>query len=209
MSESLLFPIAALDEAAIARYVGEIERVVVEGSPRKALLVIAPEPRPIDHELPIWEIPGSTILRERRQLWVHIGFAGYRRAYKKAFPDDPIEGQVLSHALNRRMAARMGFDYVRLTPVSRGCNSSSGFSEQWGVALHSMPDQAEANRKRGAFVQYADLVSLMVMLDMKPGGGIMDAVNEAQKLVRPRVVRKPSSTARIGKDGKTGATPGR
>jgi len=26
-----------------------------------------------------------------------------------------------------------------------------------------------------------------VMLDMKVGGGVMDAVNEGQKLVRPRI----------------------
>lgn len=30
-------------------------------------------------------------------------------------------------------------------------------------------------------MHYADLAALMVMLDMKPGGGVMDAVNEAQK----------------------------
>jgi hypothetical protein len=81
----------------------------------------------------------------------------------------------------------MGFSYVRITPNSRGCNSSSSFSEQWGVALHATPEQAAANRRRGAFIHYADLAALMVMLDMKPGGGVMDAVNEARKLVRPRV----------------------
>src|SRR5207302_1700484 len=71
---------------------------------------------------------------------------------------------------------------VRITPNSRGCNSSSSFSEQWGVNLHATPEQMSANRRRGAFIHYADLVALMVMLDMNPGGGVMDAVNEAQKL---------------------------
>jgi hypothetical protein len=61
------------------------------------------------------------------------------------------------------------------------------FSEQWGVALHATPEQVAANRRRGAFIHYADLAALMVMLDMNPSGGVMDAVNEAQKLVRPRV----------------------
>ena len=121
------------------------------------------------------------------RVWVHTGFTRYRRAYRKAFPDDAIDGKVLSHALNRRMAALMGFSYVRITSNSRGCNSSSSFSEQWGVALHATPEQVAANRRRGAFIHYADLSALMVMLDMNPGGGVMDAVNEGQKLVRPRM----------------------
>ena len=179
-------PTAAVDEVAITTYIGEIERVLADGSPRKALLVRAKEPPSIDVRFPIWELPASKILHERQQVWVHIGFSGYRRAYRKAFPDEVIDGKVLSHALNRRMAASMGFGYVRITPNSRGCNSSSGFSEQWGVALHGTPEHAAANRRRNASIHYADLAALMVMLDIKPGGGVMDAVNEGQKLVRPR-----------------------
>jgi hypothetical protein len=187
LPDCLHVPIAAVDEAAIIAYIGEIEEVLADGSPRKALLVKTKEPPSIDTQLPIWEVPGSKILHERRQVWVHIGFTRYRSAYKMAFPDHAIDGKVLSHALNRRTAALMGFAYVRITPNSRGCNSSSAFSEQWGVTLHATPEQVAANRRRGAFIHYADLAALMVMLDMKPGGGVMDAVNEGQKLVRPRI----------------------
>lgn len=187
LPDCLHVPTAAVDEVAISAYVGEIEEVLADGSPRKALLVRTREPPLIDRQLPIWDIPGSTMLHERLQVWVHIGFTRYRRAYLKAFPDRAIEGKVLSHALNRRMAALMGFAYVRITPNSRGCNSSSAFSEQWGVSLHTTPEQITANKRRGAFIHYADLSALMVMMDMKVGGGVMDAVNEGQKLVRPRI----------------------
>src|SRR4051812_31222889 len=188
LPECLHVPTGAVGEVAITTYIGEIERGLADGSPRRALLVRTKEPPSVDAAFPIWELPASKILHERRQVWVHIGFGGYRRAYKKAFPDEAIDGKVLSHALNRRMAALMGFDYVRITPNSRGCNSSSSFSEQWGVALHGTPEQAAANRRRGAFIHYADLAALMVMLDIKPGGGVMDAVNEGQKLVRSRAL---------------------
>lgn len=186
LPDCLHIPVAAVDEAAITSYIGEIVQVLSSGSARKAFLIRTKEPPPIDERLPIWERPGAAILHARLQVWVHIGFTRYRRAYRKAFPDQEIDGQVLSHAVNRRIAALMGFNYVRITPNSRGCNSSSGFSEQWGVDLHASPSQMAANRRRGALIHYADLVSLMVMLDMKPGGGFMDAVNEAQALVRPR-----------------------
>jgi len=186
LPECLHIAVAAVDEAAITTNIGSIERILADGSPRKALLVRTKEPPPLDPQIPIFALPGSNVLHERRQVWVHIGFTRYRHAYRKAFPDHAIEGKVLSHALNRRMAALMGFSYVRITPNSRGCNSSSSFSEQWGVTLHGTPEQVAANRRRGARIHYADLAALMVMLDMKPGGGVMDAVNDAQKLVRRR-----------------------
>jgi hypothetical protein len=187
LPECLHVPIAAVDEAAITGYIGEIEQVLADGSPRRAFLVRTKEPPPIDMQFPIWELPSSRIFHERRQVWVHVSFTRYRAAYRKAFPDEAIEGKVLSHAKNRRIAALQGFQYVRLTPISRGNNSSSSFSEQWGVALHSTPEQIAANRARRAFIHYADLADLMLMLDLKLGGGVMDAVNEGQKLVRPRV----------------------
>jgi hypothetical protein len=178
-------PIAALDEAAITNYIGEIQQVLSNGAARKAFLVKVKEPVLADTQLPIWKLPSSEMLHRRLQVWVHIGFTRYRAAYRKAFSDEAIEGKVLSHAMNRRVAALKGFQYVRITPTTRGANSSSSFSEQWGVELHATPAQITANRRRGAFIQYADLADLMLMLDIQIGGGVMEVVNEGQKLVRP------------------------
>jgi hypothetical protein len=186
LPDCLHVPIAAADQRAIATYIGDIERVLAHGSPPKAFLVKIKEPPPIDPRLPIWDLAASRVFHSRRQAWVHIAYTRYRHAYRKAFPAEPIDGKVLSHAMNRRVAALKRFSYVRITIASRPCNSSSAFSENWGAALHAMPEQIVANRKRGAFIQYADLSELMVMLDLKIGGGVMAAVNEGQELVRPR-----------------------
>jgi hypothetical protein len=186
LPECLHVPIAAVDEAAITTYIGEIERVLVEGSPRKAFVVRIKEPASVDLRLPIWELEASRVFHSPLQVWVHIAFTRYRNAYKTAFPTQPIDGTVLSHAMNRRVAALKGFSYVRITPTSRRSNSSSAFSENWGVALHSTPEQMTANRRRGAFIQYADLSDLMLLLDLQLGGGVMSAVNEGRSLVRPR-----------------------
>jgi hypothetical protein len=185
--ECLLVPIAAVDEAAIGIYVGKIRQVLSGGGSRRAFLVHAHPPPPIDPCYPIWDEPVSAIFHRPLQIWVHIGFTRYRRAYRRAFPDEDLGNTVLSHAMNRRIAALKGFDFVRITPTSRGANSSSVLSEGWGVALHGEPHQMEVNRRRGAFVQYADLTDLMLMLDIKLGGGVMDVVNEGQRLVRPSV----------------------
>ena len=184
--ECLHVPIAAVDEAAIGTYVGEIRQTLSGRGLRRAFLVHAHPSPPIDPCYPIWDEPGSAIFHRPLQIWVHVGFTRYRQAYRRAFPDEPLGDAVLSHAMNRRMAALKGFDFVRITPTSRGANSSSVLVEGWGVALHSDPYQMDANRRRGVFVEYADLTDLMLILDMKLGGGVMDTVNEGQKLIRPR-----------------------
>ena len=100
------------------------------------------------------------------------------------FPDADLRGRVLSHAMNRRLAALKGFEFIRLTPTSRTANSSSAFSEEWAIDRHRAAGKVEANRRLGLFVQYADLTDLMLMLDLKLGGGVMEAVNGGQKLIR-------------------------
>jgi hypothetical protein len=193
LPECLHVPIAAVDEAVITTYVGGIQRVLADGSPRKAFVVRIKEPPSADLRLPIWDLEASRVFHSRLQVWVHIAFTRYRIAYRAAFPTESIDRMVLSHAMNRRVAALKGFSYVRITPTSRRNNSSSAFSENWGVALHGTPEQMAANRRRGAFIQFADLSDLMLMLDLQLGGGVMAAVNEGQQLVRPRAAVRPES----------------
>jgi hypothetical protein len=181
LPECLHVPIAAVDEDAIRNYVGNVERVVSGRGLRKALLVTVPEPAQIDPLLRMSDHPNAGIFHARRQVWVHVAYKPYRRAYKRAFPDENIDGLILSHAMNRVTAVHKGFDFVRLTPVSGIANVSSAFSEQWAKALHK---PKEPIRRTGPpFIQYADLSDLMLMLDMMLGGGVMDAVNEGQKLL--------------------------
>ncbi len=186
LPECLHVPTAALNEDAIATYIGDIVQVLAKGTPDKAFLVRAKAPPPFDDRLPIWEIEGVAVLHRQMQVWVHVGYTRYRNAYKRAFPAEDIAGKVLSHTMNRRIAVLKGFQYVRITPVSRGANSSSGFTEDWGVALHGAPGRTPEQARHGAFIQYADLSDLMLMMDMKLGGGVMSVVNEGQALVEPR-----------------------
>lgn len=184
--ECLRVPIAAVDEAAIETYVGAIIRTLSGNGSRRAFLVRAHAPPPIDPALPIWESPGAAMLYQPLQVWAHRGYGCYRPAYQRAYPDAELRDLVLSHAMNRRLAAFKGFEFVRLTPTSRRANSSSAFSEEWAIDRHKIAEQIEANRKLGMFVQYADLTDLMLMLDLNLGGGVMDVVNEGQKLIRPK-----------------------
>jgi hypothetical protein len=153
-------------------------------SPGKALLVEAHTPEKADDRLAIWNVPEAVVLHYPRQVWVHVDYRSYRRAYKQAFPDVAITGLVLDHIMNRRVARLKGFAFLRIVPISRGTNSSHGaLSEDWGVEYHSSPEMREKNRLSKAVVQYADLADITKMLNMQGGGSFMDNVNEAQKLV--------------------------
>lgn len=190
LAEDMHVPIAAIDEAAISTYIGDVQKVLSGGPARKALLVLAKPAPARDLRFPIWDVDGCDILHQRLQVWVDVTYSRYRRAYRAAFPNEELGDRILSHTMNRRIAALQGFQFVRLTPTSRAANSSSAFSEGWGVALHSTPEQMARNRERGVFINYADLSELMLMLDIKLGGGVMDAVNEGQRLVLPRTPTK-------------------
>jgi len=186
--ENLHVPIAAVDKDAICNYIGDIQLELGRGTPTRALLVRAKEPPPVDLRFPIWDIEGSKILHDRMQVWVHVNYTRYRHAYRKALPSEDISDKILSHTLNRRIAVLKGFQYTRITPTSRSANSSAAFSECWGVERYNKPSELAAYKKRRALIQYADLADLMLMLDMRLGGGVMDAVNVGQRLIRARQV---------------------
>jgi hypothetical protein len=182
----LYVPIAARDQAAIERYVGRIARIVEGGETNQALLIEAHDPPQRDLRLPMWQRPEAGVFHAPLQVWVHVDFKAYRRAYTRAVPEERLGTRVLDHVLNRRVARLKGFAYLRIVPISRGANSSSGgLSERWAVEYHSSPEMRQRNLESRASVQYADLADLVKMLDLKTGGSVMDPVNEAQSWVRP------------------------
>lgn len=182
----LYIPVAARDVSAIERYVGRILGRLSPGRLSKALLVEAHEPEKPDERLSIWSLPEAAVLHYPRQVWVHVDYNAYRRAYLRAFPNVDLTDLVLDHVMNRRAARLKGFTYLRIVPISRTANSShGGLSEGWGVRLHGSPRMREINKASQAAVQYADLADVVKMLNMQGGGSLMDIVNEAQKLVDP------------------------
>lgn len=171
----LYVPIAARDTNAIERYVGRILAQLSPGSLSKALLVEAHESEIPDERLAIWGLHEAAVLHYPRQVWVHVDYSAYRRAYIRAFPDLDLTGFVIDHVMNRRVARLKGFAYLRIVPISRASNSShGGLSEGWAVEYHSSPMMRERNKASQAVVQYADIADIVKMLNMEGGGSFMD-----------------------------------
>jgi len=180
----LYVPIAARDSSAIEAYVGKIHAQLSPRLKRKALLVEALEPVNPDDRLSIWSLPEAAILHYPWQVWVHVDYSGYRKAYIRAFPEADLTDFVIDHVMNRRVARLKGFKYLRVVPVSKAVNSShGGLSEKWAVEYHSSSRMVKLNNASQAVVQYADLSDIVKMINMEGGGSLMEIVNKAQKLV--------------------------
>jgi hypothetical protein len=127
----LFLPIAARDLNSIQCYVGKIVRTLSE-TRKNAFLVQGNEPERLDRSLPIWDIPRATLLHQVKQVWVHVDYQYYRKAYMRAFPNEQLTDLVLDHILNRRVARLKGFNYLRIVPIDRPVNSSHGrLCEDW------------------------------------------------------------------------------
>jgi hypothetical protein len=93
LPEYLHVPVAAVDEVAISGYIGEIQKILIGRSPPSALLVKVTARSILDSALPISKIASSEIFHRPLQVWVHVNYNGYRRAYRKAFPNEDINGK--------------------------------------------------------------------------------------------------------------------
>jgi hypothetical protein len=187
--ESLHVPIAARDLTAVGRFVGSPTLLSGCKGSQMALLVVIHDPPPRNLSLPIWEIAESSVLYAPIQVWVHVEFRFYRKAYAAAFPNFDLGDVVVDHIMNRKIARLKGFRYLRVTPISRSANSSSGRrAEQLGIEYHSSPSMVRHNRDHPTSVEYADLADLIKMLNVKTGGGFLDPINEGQRLVGGQVL---------------------
>lgn len=187
--ECLHVPVVAEDEAAITDHIGDIVQIL---SPGRALVVAIDPPPKRDLRLPIWTYPMADVFFEPLQVWVNPSYTRYRKAYVRAKGLESVSGKVLAHVYNRRMAMLRGYGFVRLVPVSRRANSSSGYTEQWGVEL-AAADLGARKRRRGLRMQYADLGDLLVMLDITLGGGVQEVFRVGQNLIEIPGQRPPQT----------------
>jgi len=187
--ECLHVAVVAEDESAIADHIGDVVEVL---SPGRALVVAIDPPPERDIRLPIWAHPMAGVFFEPIQVWVSPTYTRYRPAYVRAKGHESVSGKVLAHMYNRRMATLRGYGFIRLVPVSRRTNSSSSFTEQWGVELADA-DQGARRRQRGLRMQYADLSDLLVMLDISLGGGVQEVFRIGQNLIEVPGPRPPQA----------------
>ena len=183
---TLWIPIAAVNVEAIRKYVGDPEQGA-RRDPAKALVVTTPDigQFPFD-DLPVWDLPFAERLHSQKQLWVHIDYTGYRGFYRSEVPEIDEADSVVDHICNRRFARQLGYEYVRLTAVSRGVNSSSGRGPEFEVVKYRDSEAgSEMAKPAESPIQYADPADIAKMLDIKTGGFPLKAVGDLLKNLYP------------------------
>ena len=179
LHNSLIIPIGAKSKSSIEEFIGSIEQVFGDDE----AFLISFEPIELPNKLPVWEHERSKLLNCSNQLWVDINSKKYRKLYLKVFSDFIYERDiVIDHIMNRNLARKLGYQYVRLLHVSRGTNSSSGRGGET-VAMNFLPTSMSVNPEiNSSDIVYADPMDLLKMLNIKVGGFGLESVAEKHYL---------------------------
>ncbi|MDF7826414.1 hypothetical protein P4B35_20460 [Pontiellaceae bacterium B12227] len=186
MPPCLRVPIAAANLDAIETYVGTVRRTVAGRDGQTKALLIEPHRigEPEKPEALLWEHADRESYIDRLypalQVWVHVNYRRYRKAYLDFGMPIPSAGPILDHIQNREAIRlrNLSHPYIRLCPVSRRVNSSGGHAtgtegmekENLRADLAS-PQKAEEKRKFFASfkIVYADPIDLTKMLNIPTG----------------------------------------
>jgi hypothetical protein len=199
----LWVPIAAASPHAIKQFVGQIldERVRRDGRVEAMLIGTYKRPAVEDPSVQLWHHPLAHDYRLRlfpkQQVWVHVDYRGYRKAYIEfGMPTIPAN-YFLDHIQNREAIRLRDYShpYLRLCPVARTINTSGGHvagGEGMEKAFlrtrkeKTAEVQAEFRRVLQYDIQYADPMDLTKMLNIAPGTVTLPGVAEVQGLFYPQ-----------------------
>lgn len=201
LPKSLQIPIAAKDVASIRVYVGDIADTVVARSGRtNALKVKTRVPATLEPDISLWGHPRAEeflqALYPDFQLWVHVDYSGYRKAWGQLEMPLIPSGHVLDHLSNRKATRERGYfqPYIRLTPVSREVNSNAGhqrggegLEREYMLHVQSLPEpqRTQLLEHMRTDIVYADPMDLTKMLNVPPGTHVLEGVREMQKHFYP------------------------
>jgi hypothetical protein len=202
LPRSLLVPIAARSLDSIERYVGVVVERFLGRTGRINAIAVKPHEWPAQKErnVALWTHVKAGEFEQRlhpkQQVWVHVDYSGYRRAYMRLGIRKIPANCVLDHVQNREAIRLRGYShpYLRLCPVSRQVNTSGGANTGGeGMEkefLRSLPDRPKAVQEsvRDALmcdIVYADPMDLTKMLDISPGTQALAGVGESLKLFYP------------------------
>jgi hypothetical protein len=184
LTPDLIVPITAADLEAIETYVGTIGvRIHGRKRPTNAVVVVAQQPSR-NPQVPLWDQCEADQYYRRlhpsSQLWVHVDYTGYRRAWKRLGFGEITREVFLDHIRNRAAVRLSGYrhPFLRVCPVSRETNTSSGLDNGAEglekVELRKLKQQPTYIQQRterclDAPVVLADPIDLTKMLDIPTG----------------------------------------
>ena len=199
---SLRIAVAAADPSTIERFAGCIVATQAARATGRinAIKVRTAAAPPEPNRVLLWEHPQAnhfrSILYPEFQLWVHVDFAGYRRAWQRlGMPGLPADF-MLDHIANRKATRLRGYlhPYIRLCPVPRIINTNAGhplggegMERDYMKHVQSLPERQrrDAINKMRSLIVYADPMDLTKMLRISPGTQTLDGVRDLLALFYP------------------------
>ena len=199
LPKCLWIPIAAKNIGAIEQFVGKITGKRVNQAGRVNAILVETKPYNVleNSRVKLWKHPQADLYRARlypaRQVWVHVDYSSYRKAYIKfCMPDIPSE-YFLDHIQNREAIRLRDYShpFLRLCPVSRIVNTSGGgvrggegLEKEFLRSLKEKPSYIWQDflKKLQYPIVYADPMDLTKMLNIPPGTETLNGVRDIQTL---------------------------
>ena len=199
LPNSLLVPIAATDIVSITEFVGTIVTEIRGRNGRINAVKICTKSQPLKYDkIPLWDNKDSKEIKSKLfpefQVWVHVDFDAYRKAYER-LKMPALDGGVLDHVSNRKAARDRGYlhPYLRLCPISKRVNTNAGhrsggegMEREYTDYVRGLPESKRSQMlSQSSKVVYADPMDLTKMLDISPGTHTLDGVRVTQALFYP------------------------
>lgn len=180
LSKCFVTPIASKSILAIEKHVGKIEHI---GKYTDEAFIVHFQRYENPNDFNVWKHPRSYFINCEKQLWVDVNFGKYRSTYKKVFPEFEIEkNTAIDHLMNRKLARALDYKYIRLMHIDKINNSLHGLSHET-LSIRGDKDDLkskelkqashiiiEKERQKDQQIQYADILELAKLLDLKTHG---------------------------------------
>ena len=188
-------PIAVESLEIVEKYIGKVSHII-EGRKRPVNAFIVEAIRPVRNaQVPLWNEPKAEeyyqLLHPERQMWVHVDYAGYRRAWHRLGFGELGSDIFLDHIKNRTATRLAGYTrpFLRICPVSRDTNTNSGTNSgaegMERAALRKLknnqqPEHVKERMRKSLAtpVVLADPVDITKILNIPPGLSVLGGVAE-------------------------------
>lgn len=174
LHESLHIPIAASDELTIANYIGDIVDKYERRSGVDGILIRVKEPLSHQMNIPVWNSEKANLLNPAFQLWVSGRASDFRKLFILAFPEQNIEGAIISSVLGKAEISQSHWNYFRVCQISRRTVAFVRLAQKRLASSDQIPDRKVLLSENSMKIRNARPMEIAFLMDIPifvPGPG--------------------------------------
>lgn len=166
LHDSLHILIAALDELTITKCIGDVVEKYKRRNRIEGFLIRVKEPYSHQMNIPVWNSQKANLLNPALQLWVSGAASDFRKLFVLAFPEQNIEGRVISSVLGRVDIPHSPWNYFRVCQISRRTVALNRQAQKRLASGDQIPGQKVLLSENGSRIRNARPIEIAFMMDI-------------------------------------------